>query len=385
MKDYYVALTGGKNNAGDFLIKKRAFDLFAWLRPDRDVIDFNAWEKLDKEKLQVINSSKALLFLGGPALRKDMFQNIYNIPSLNNIEVPIISLGIGWKSLSGKWKDTRNYPLDENTFKLIDQAGNQGYKWSVRDYTSHNSILSRGSSAITMTGCPALYSKDHLNQLDHFKPFDDIKKVSFSLGVNFRLDRQIDQQQKSLIKAIRGFFKDSDFEVVFHHGISQNYKGSVHADKKLLQEHINLAHWLGQEGIKYVDISGSAENLMKHYTEADFHIGYRVHAHIFMSSISKPSILITEDGRGAGLSEVIPGLYFNSFDSVKTSNHLVGKAINKLNEFSGSRFEVYEDLPNEVITNLKYEIDNNFPRMKRTRASINNLFPVMERFIKDLP
>ena len=27
-KDYYVTLTGGKNNAGDFLIKYRAFNLF---------------------------------------------------------------------------------------------------------------------------------------------------------------------------------------------------------------------------------------------------------------------------------------------------------------------------------------------------------------------
>lgn len=44
MKDYYVILTGSKNNAGDFLIKCRAKNekLFAALRPDRDIVDLDA-------------------------------------------------------------------------------------------------------------------------------------------------------------------------------------------------------------------------------------------------------------------------------------------------------------------------------------------------------
>ena len=41
MKDQYVILTGSKNNAGDYLIKYRAKQLFANLRPDRKIIDIN--------------------------------------------------------------------------------------------------------------------------------------------------------------------------------------------------------------------------------------------------------------------------------------------------------------------------------------------------------
>ena len=41
MKDQYVILTGSKNNAGDYLIKFSAKQLFSDLRPDREIIDFN--------------------------------------------------------------------------------------------------------------------------------------------------------------------------------------------------------------------------------------------------------------------------------------------------------------------------------------------------------
>lgn len=75
----YTILTGSKNNAGDFLIKYRAKQLFKELRPDRDIIDFNAWEEFDKEKLKIVNESKALILLGGPSLQKLMRPNIYKM------------------------------------------------------------------------------------------------------------------------------------------------------------------------------------------------------------------------------------------------------------------------------------------------------------------
>ena len=59
MKDQYVILTGSKNNAGDYLIKYRARQLFSDLRPDRKIIDINGWEQLNTEKLAIINQSKA--------------------------------------------------------------------------------------------------------------------------------------------------------------------------------------------------------------------------------------------------------------------------------------------------------------------------------------
>lgn len=382
---YYVALTGSKNNAGDYLIKKRAFELLSWLRPDRTVVDYNSWEAITPEKLEVINKSKALLFLGGPALRKDMFSKIYNVPELEAVKVPILSFAIGWKSNSGDWADSRNYPLHPDTLGLIRKAGAEGYHWGVRDYASLNAISSKGISGALMTGCAALYARPHLGETMSLKTRDQVKKVSFSLGVGFRNDKKLDKQQRELVLKLRDFFPHAAYTVVFHHGISEVYAKSEGASSAMLQDHLKLAEWLSKEGIKYKDISGSAEGLVEHYSDCDLHVGYRVHAHIFMSSISRPSVLINEDGRGKALSQVIPGLYFDAFDRIVPKATTFERIKNKLNGKKASRFVVYENLPNEFISNLNYEYENGFPRLGRTRAAIDQLFPTMERFIKELP
>ncbi|MBE0472302.1 MAG: hypothetical protein IBX55_22680, partial [Methyloprofundus sp.] len=96
MSEYYVILTGSKNNAGDFLIKHRAKKLFEAIRPDREIIDLNAWEPIDDQKLALINASKALILMGGPALQRNMYPGIYKLPAnLDEITVPIATMGIG--------------------------------------------------------------------------------------------------------------------------------------------------------------------------------------------------------------------------------------------------------------------------------------------------
>ena len=119
MKNQYVVLTGSKNNAGDFLIKYRAKQLFKEFRTDRKIIDFNGWEEFDSEKLKIVNESKALILLGGPSLVKGMRKRIYKMTdNLDDIKVPIISMGIGWKSMNGSWSNTYNYNLDKDDIKL---------------------------------------------------------------------------------------------------------------------------------------------------------------------------------------------------------------------------------------------------------------------------
>jgi hypothetical protein len=56
MKNQYVILSGSKNNAGDFLIKYRAMELFKKLRPYRYFIDFNAREKFDSKNDKLLTN-----------------------------------------------------------------------------------------------------------------------------------------------------------------------------------------------------------------------------------------------------------------------------------------------------------------------------------------
>ena len=41
------------------------------------------------------------------------------------------------------------------------------------------------------------------------------------------------------------------------------------------------------------------------YDESDIHIGYRVHGHLRFLAARKPSVLLEEDGRGGGFTQVL--------------------------------------------------------------------------------
>lgn len=381
MKKQYTILTGSKNNAGDFLIKYRAKQLFKELRPDIEIIDFNSWEEFDKEKLKIVNESKALILLGGPSLQKLMRPNIYKMTkNLDDIKVPIVSMGIGWKSISGNWKDTYDYPLSNESIELLRRINNSGYLSSVRDYHTLNSIRFKGFDNFLMTGCPAYYDTDYIGKEYQYPT---IKKVAFSLGVSFIHSLSMEKLMKENILECKKKFEDKEFEVVFHHSLDKDKFLLTHgATSTHSQRHNEFAKWLVEQNIKYVDISGSAENLMNYYSEVDLHIGYRVHAHIFMNSISRFSILISEDGRAKGAKEVIGGIVLDGFTAFK--NDFFSKILNRLLS-SYDRFEANKYLTKEILSNIEYEQKIDFIRIKNSRNQIDNNFEVMKQFMKQLP
>lgn len=381
MRNQYVILTGSKNNAGDFLIKYRAMQLFKSLRPDREIIDFNAWEEFDKEKLQTINESKALILLGGPSLQKNMRPNIYKMTkNLDDIKVPIISMGIGWKSISGNWEDTYEYPLSNESIELLSRINNCGYLSSVRDYHTLNSIRFKGFENFLMTGCPAYYDLAYIGK-EYQNP--TINKVSFSLGVSFINSKSMEKLMKENILECRKKFKDKEFEVVFHHSLDKDkFLSTNGATSTHNQRHNEFVKWLGAQNIKYIDISGSAENLMNYYVQTDLHIGYRVHAHIFMNSISKFSLLLSEDGRAKATKDVIGGIVLDGYTNFK--NSFLSKVLNKLFAFY-DRYSSNSYLTKEILSNINYEEEVDFTRIKNSRNQIDNNFEIMKKFIHQLP
>lgn len=272
MSEHYVILTGSKNNAGDFLIKHRAKKLFEEIRPDREIIDLNAWEPIDDQKLELINSSKALILMGGPALQRNMYPGIYKLPAnLDQITAPIATLGIGWKSIKGNWQDTYSYPLSESTIKLLDRIQADGLTSSVRDFHTLNVLANKGYANFLMTGCPAYYDLEYI-----YKPFEfpeNIKKVAFSLGVSFIDSPSMEKQMKAQILRVKQHFSEQVFEVVFHHALDAEKFLKTHgASTKHNKRHNDFANWLTSHNIDYFDISGSAENLINYYSKVDLHI-----------------------------------------------------------------------------------------------------------------
>jgi hypothetical protein len=381
-KEYYVTLTGGKNNAGDFLIKYRAFNLFKELRPDRDIIDFNEWEEIDDKRLNIVNNAKALILLGGPGILPSMYPTIYKLrDNLDDIKVPIIMMGLGWKDPQGDWKNTYNIDFDKTTILLLDRIKRDGFLSSVRDYHTLNTLQINGYKNTLMTGCPAYYDR---NYIDNDIDIDKIEKIAFSLGVSFVDSISMEKQMKVIILKLKEQYLNKSLEVVFHHSLDIEEIKKVYGSQHLhhVKRHLEFTKWLGENNIKYIDISGNADNLINYYSNIDLHIGYRVHAHIFMNSISKFSILLNEDGRGKGVKGVIGGIVIDAYDSFKLD--FISKVLNKLlNSFD--RYIDNKYIVSELFNNIKYEEQIKYNRIKSSRKSIDMNFNVMKTFIKQLP
>lgn len=381
MKDQYVILTGSKNNAGDYLIKFRAKQLFAKLRPDRKIIDMNGWETMTQLNLEVINESKALILMGGPALVEDMVPRVYGLANaLEKIKVPIVMMGIGWKSQKGNWEDTYNYKLNAKTYELIQKVNHSGYISSVRDYHTLNALRFNNCDNVLMTGCPAYYDQNHIQT--EFIPKEN-KKVAFSLGVSFIESPSMFKLMKENILACQALFSDKAFEVVFHHSLNrEKFSSAYQSASHHVKKHNMFADWLEENNIKYSDISGSAENLMNYYSEIDLHIGYRVHAHIFMNSIGKKSILISEDGRAKGVKGAISGVVLDGYFDFK--NGFTAKVFNRLLS-TYDRFKPNPYLTKELLKEVEYEESIDFARFKNSRHRIDANYKVMSQFLKQLP
>ena len=381
MKDQYVILTGSKNNAGDYLIKYRAKQLFSDLRPDREIIDINGWEQLNTDKLSVINQSKALILMGGPALIENMVPKVYALTNnLEDIKVPIIMMGIGWKSQKGNWEDTYSYPLNNKTISLLKKINNSGYQSSVRDYHTLNAIRFNGFNNFLMTGCPAYYDKDYINKELQFK---EINKVAFSLGVSFVESSSMEKLMKENILACKNKFKDKEFEVIFHHSLDRRkFKDVYQSSSNHVNKHNNFVEWLEKNNVKFIDISGSAENLINYYNNIDLHIGYRVHAHIFMNSITKKSILISEDGRAKGVKGAIGGIVLDGYLDFQQS--YFSRVLNRLLPFY-DKFKSNSYLTKELLNELDYEDKISFYRFKEARRNIDQNYLVMKNFLNQLP
>jgi hypothetical protein len=380
MTDRYVILTGGKNNAGDFLIAHRSKKLFQNLRPDREILEYKAWEPLGKTELEAINESNALILVGGPAIQPTMYPGIYPLCSnLDAIKVPIIMMGLGQKLKRGTWESTHDYILTPDTKKLLSRVSSSGYISSVRDYHTFNILTLNSCKNVIVTGCPALYDDRFINKSPAYP--NKVNKVAFSLGVSFVIDRAKEAILKKLIIALRQRFKQSTFEVVFHHSLDKDIfykaygKNEIHHSR-----HLEFSKWLDTQSISYVDVSGNAKNLMTYYENVDLHVGYRVHAHIYMNSISKPSILIAEDGRGAALRRVIGDVILNQPNQPGFVDRLLQVAYRKRRSpYSADRLIL------DVQNQLDYEIDNGYPRSMMSRSLIDAHYTKMKNFLAQLP
>lgn len=286
----YCFLTGSKNNAGDFLIKHRAFKLLRKYRPEIEILDINGWEanKFENE----LKTCETIVLCGGPSIQPKMWENIYNfdLDILKNKR--LAALGVGAKTTSISTSEENAYKFTESSTTLLRNLACA----SVRDIQTKR-ILSRllPEESIHVTGCPATFEDEKILSGQN---------VIFSVGVTFSKNKYISQQQKEIINMLVDRFGKKKLIVAFHHGVDATYLKSNNADDNLYKHNRLLIEYLERHGIAYEDISGNVSKLLSLYASAKYHVGYRLHAHINMLANNKPTLLIAEDGRGLAFGEL---------------------------------------------------------------------------------
>ena len=189
------------------------------------------------------------------------------------------------------------------------------------------------------------------------------------------------RQMKSLIIGVGDSFPQAKLKVVFHHSVNDSYLSTHGASKRHLAGHLEFAAWLRSKNIDYIDISGAAENLKDYYSSVDLHVGYRVHAHIFMTSIGKPSLLIAEDGRGKALRGVIGGPIVDGMYGMKSG--LMSRLLGRLG--LKDRYKVNDFAVDDALRLVEHEMNNNYLVSKQSQTLLPYYREIMKDFIEALP
>lgn len=372
MKPYYVVLSGARGNSGDDLIRTAAFGHFERHRPDRDVVRLDAWKPFDPEKLAIVNGAKALILLGGPALRYDTYGGVYPLTQdLDDIRVPIVMLGVGYRDSDGDWSRTRVFELSGPTRRLLDRIRTSGYPSGVRCFHTWNVLAANGYDGFLMAGCPAFYSAEHLGR--PFHPPRKVGHMAFATGRMYLRNPSLRVQQEELIMALVRRFPEVRLTVALHDPIDRGQAPTM-----------ALLRSLEKVGVAYREVARDAATLKEFYDGVDLQVGYRVHAHLYMCSRNKPSMLLCEDGRGKGMRTTLGGPVLDAY-TVRRRGALEKLWLALQRKDRGNAIEARQALVDEVPALLAYEMQSGFQRSAAIPAQIQAYWPTYLRVLNALP
>ena len=361
-------LSGAVKNAGDFLIVDRAEAILKKVYPDSQITKFNRLLNLE-DKLEEINENDILIFGGGPGYIPGLYpKHMPLVSDLSKIKIPIFSLGMGWFGYDGQVATIYNYQLTGPTLDLFKRIENDTKFLGCRDWYSVNILRNSGINGGLMTGCPAWYNLDFVNQKNLSKNLNStgIKKICISdpakphnVGLALKL-----------VDYLKRVLSNVEFTFIFHRGMEADKftTPEVAASAMLLKEGVEAL------GCQTKNIAFGKEGF-EAYDDCDLHIGFRVHAHIYNLSRRNASILIEEDGRGAGVNNAL------GLDSISAFE--IGPVQNQNGEISMGHVEnrFFEFQIDDYINNLW---NSNFIKVDNACSLMNNYYKKMIEHVESI-
>lgn len=284
-----VTVCGAYRNCGDHLIGARARALLrAHVSDEITVVDRKS---IGPSHYETFNAAQAVLLTGGPAYQHSIYPNIYPIER-DRITSRLIPYGLGWKATVGK--TVENFAFKEPALDFIRDIHKACEFSSARDPLTQAMLAHNGIENVLMTGCPAWYDLKHFEKTFRFLQ----EPQTLVLSMPAKMQPGVFDLMVWLTKR----FPKAHRIASFHHGLvpSNNKVG-----RKRTKEFLKFSASALRRGWRVVSLAGSLDKMERLYASADFHIGYRVHAHILCLSQRKASILVNEDTRGAGQAKAL--------------------------------------------------------------------------------
>lgn len=283
-------------NAGDYLFTAKSLEAFERLSPQTVV---ETGHISDKFELSYLNGFTAVVAAGGPLYdNRFLTEEAFPVIKYAGSMVPKLHfMSNGWYGSDAGTSSLNNYRFENNVLTNLKLIQERGGTFSCRDFISEYVLRNNGINNVTMTGCTAWY--DYAS-LDVLKPIyhEKIKKVIISdQGITKSSDRWGWKytQMAEVIKLLKRMFSDAELVFTFNGGIHTKYSEAFN---------LRICDLLNANNISFYDISGSKEGFSL-YDQADLHVGFRMHSHIYCMSKRIPSVLISEDARGIGFNTAV--------------------------------------------------------------------------------
>ncbi len=263
----------GLKNSGDDLI---ICSLTKLLKYKHDIISI-AKSTEDKDKtFEKCNMGK-YEYLICPAFRWTIGENeeiletrLKYIEKAIRYNIPVYIIGSSWCIYPGI-KEQTSFKInsrERNIFEMLIQD-KRNYI-SVRDVLTQKLLFNNFKVEVPMTGDLGLFDLRMIGKGINIKtPFN----IAVSLPHNVR-----------------------HYEDTFH--LAAKLKTTLKCEV-FITSHQKETKDLKFGNIEYINLSGRADKL-EWYNNVTFHVGFRLHAHIWFLRNRKPSLLIAEDGRGFG-------------------------------------------------------------------------------------
>lgn len=282
-------------NVGDKLIAEAAREILLAQTDASDIPIFWREEDVIKE-IDRVNESRALVMPGFSVRPYVNYPRLAGAIKEDRFDVPIVPMGIAWKDFPGDYLQISrpDYPgYDQDVVRFYERIQEQVDVLACREYHTEIAMQQLGFEHTEMVGDCAWYDLDCIG--GEMRTPSEVEKVVFT---DPHQDQYTDQAMR-VLEMLAETFPAADRYCSFHDYLSAT-------DEQIRDR----ARELGFE----VRLSGDDTENLDFYDRCDLHVGYRCHGHIAFLRKRIPSVLLVEDGRGAGFSYSLGVGGFTAYD-----------------------------------------------------------------------